>query len=193
MIIQALAGRADAEGRRGRGFVLIDPASREAAIIDPSADRRGLRAFLEAHRAVLRVVASTEARSATPRTTRELAEAFRATWLGAPASPPGAPAPAAPAAAGTVPVARLGAHELTLHAAPDGGAALIAGPLCLFTGLALLAGEIPAQEEAADFRARAAWLRRVLGELPARTRIYPGQGPVSEVGLERTCNQELWG
>lgn len=189
MIIQALAGRADAAGRRGRGFVLIDPASREAAIIDPTADRRGLRAFLEAHRAVLRVVASTEAQSATPRTTRELAEAFRATWLAAPAvSDSGAPA-----VAEALPRARLGAHELTVHAAPDGGAALIAGPLCLFTGRALLAGEIPAREEAADFRARAAWLRRVLGGLPARTRIYPGRGPVSEVGLERTCNQELWG
>lgn len=186
MIVQALAGPPDPRGRRGRCFLLLDPESRQVVVVDPPIDWRGIRAFLDAHGAGLAVVATTGSSSGARKTARDTTEAFQARWF-TPATAP------APAPAGGRDTLSFGRHTLHLHTAADGDAALLVGPGCLFTGSALLAGEIPPEEEPARFRARASWLRQVLGELPARTRIYPGRGPVSEVGLERTCNQELWG
>lgn len=183
MIVQALAGRPAPDGRRGRSWLVLEPESREAALVDPPHDRRGVRAFLEAHGASLRVIALTGNAPAGGRLLQELAES-----LGAARSVHLAPGGEAQGDA-----LRLGRRELRPLSSPDGGTTLLAGPGCLFTGLALLAGEIPPEADAAVFRARAGWLRTTLAALPARTRIYPGHGPVTEVGLERTCNQELWG
>lgn len=186
MIVQALAGPSDPRGRRARCYLVLDPDSRQVVVVDPPIDRRGIRAFLDAHGGGLAVVATTGSSSGARKTARDTAETFQARWL-APAAAP------KPAPSGGRETLAFGRHTLQLHTAADGDAALLVGPGCVFTGSALLAGEIPPEEEPARFRARAAWLRQVLGELPARTRIYPGRGPVSEVGLERSYNQELWG
>lgn len=169
MMVRAFHSRS----RGRRGFLLIEEESREAVMIDPTDQLRSMSGFLATQRARLVGAAGTDL---SPEGRRRLVAGVGG--LG-------------------IPIAAdqwlsFGRRILTIHPSPDGGGALIKAPGHLFTGGLLLAGEVRG-DTPAERRHRAAWLRGFLAGLPPRLRIQPAWGPVSEVGLELTFNQELWG
>lgn len=171
MIVQRFQSRGRGRGRRG--YLLIDEPTREALMIDPVEQLRAMSGFLATQRARLVGAVGTD-RTADGR--RRLIACVGG--LGIPI--------------GSGPSMTFGRRIVALIPSPDGEALLVKAPGHLFTGSVLLAGEI-AGETASERRRRGTWLRSLLLTLPPRLRIEPAFGPVSEIGLELTFNQELWG
>lgn len=171
MIVRPFLSGARSRGRRG--FLLLDEETGEALVIDPVDQLRAMSGFLATQRARLVGAVGTDL---SPDGRRRLMACVGG--LGIPI--------------GSGDTRTFGRHSITSFLSPDGLAALIKAPGHLFTGTALLAGEIPGENSAVR-RQRAGWLRDVLVGLPPRLHIQPALGPVSEIGLELTFNQELWG
>lgn len=153
------------------GYFVFDGATRSAGLVDP-ADDRLVRNLLRVYGATLDWVSSTREDDDVSRSMKRIAATNGAAFV------------------------ETGSFQLgrfTLQCLPFRGVPyrFIRGPLTLFTGRVVEAGEIMDSSDAL----RRQVMDQVLGlldSLPDLTRLYPAKGPQSTVWLERTFNSDLW-
>ena len=153
------------------GYFVFDSDTRTAGLVDP-ADERLVRNLLKVYNARLEWVASTREDDDVTRSMNRIDAAAGAVVVSSPKFQLG----------------RFEVQSLPFRGVPY---RFIQGPLALFTGRVVEAGEIMESSEAL----RRQVMDQVLSlfdALPDRTRLYPAKGPESTVWLERTYNSDFW-
>lgn len=192
-------------------YIVADPGSREAALIDPGEDAELFLRRLATERLTLRAVWLTHAHLDHILGVRRVTEAARApislhpadrplydrvaeqgAWLGVRPEPP--PPPDHDLADGDT--VRLGALTFDVRHIPGhspGGVALV-GHGVAFVGDALFAGSIGRTDlPGGDTQTLLTGIRERLLTLPDDTIVYPGHGPETTIGRERATNPFLTG
>jgi hypothetical protein len=152
-------------------YFVFDSATRSAGLVDP-ADDRLIRNLLKVYDARMEWVASTRDDDDMTRSMNRIAAATGAATVSSPSFQLG----------------RFAFEALPFRNLPY---RFIRGPLALFTGRVLEAGEIMESSDALRRQVMDEVLA-VLDSLPDLTRLYPAKGPQSTVWLERTYNSDLW-
>jgi len=192
-------------------YLLADPASRDAVLIDPGEEADLFLRWLASEKLTLtaiwlthahidhilgvdHVVSETKVPIFLHPNDRPLYDAApeQGAWLGIRPDPP--PRPDRDLADGDV--LRVGALRFTVRHVPGhspGGVAFI-GHGVAFVGDSLFAGSIGrADLPGADAETLLSSIREVLLALPDQTVVYSGHGPETTIGRERTTNPFLTG
>lgn len=192
-------------------YLVGDPASREAAVIDPGDDAPAITAALERHGLRLARIVLTHAHFDHVGAALALQESTGApVLLGQGDLPllanldaqsalfgmPRVPAPSAPRGLADGDVVEVGGLRLRVIAtpghSPGGISLLLEGHGAVFTGDTLFWGsvgrtDLPGSSHAALLDS----LRRRLAALPDETRVYPGHFDETTIGLEKEQNPFL--
>lgn len=192
-------------------YILADPRSRHAALIDPGEDATLFLSRLQAERYQLKAiwlthahvdhiqgVAAVKAATGVPillhPADRPLYDAAQdqAAWLGVPMDPP--PPPDGPLADGeTLPLGDLRFEVRHVPGHSPGSVALVGQGIAL-AGDAVFAGSIGRTDlPGGNTNTLLTSIRDQLLSLPDETVVYPGHGPETTIGTERRENPFLTG
>ena len=152
-------------------YFVFDSATRTAGLVDP-ADDRLVRNLLRVYDARLEWVTATREDDDVARAMNRIAGATGAAVVSSPSFQLG----------------RYAFKAIPLRGVPY---RFIRGPLALFTGQVLSAGEVMESSDALRRQVLEEVLN-ILDTLPDLTRLYPSKGPQSNVWLERTYNSDFW-